>query len=59
MFELLHLDLRHGMQYPLTNLGLHSGFTVINIVQAVVLLPLFLFAFFMYRWENSDLVPIR
>lgn len=47
------------MQYPLTNLGLHSGFTVINIAQAVVLLPLFLFAFFMYRWENSDLVPIR
>lgn len=47
------------LQYPLTNLGLHSGFAVINIVQAVVLLPLFLFAFFMYRWENSDLVPIR
>lgn len=47
------------MQYPLTKLGLHSGFTAINIAQTVVLLPLFVFAFFMYRWENSDLVPIR
>jgi hypothetical protein len=31
----------------------------INISQAVVLLPLFLFAYHMYHWENSDLVPIR
>lgn len=46
-------------QYPLTYLGLHHGFTAINIGQAVVLLPLFFFAFFMYKWENSDLVPIR
>lgn len=46
-------------QYPLTYLGLHHGFTGINIGQAAVLLPLFVFAFYMYRWENSDLVPIR
>ena len=47
------------LQYPLTYLGLHHGFTGINIGQSVVLLPLFIFAFYMYRWENSDLVPIR
>lgn len=46
-------------QYPLAYLGLHAGFTWINISQAIVLLPLFLFAYHMYRWENSDLVPIR
>ncbi|PSC74625.1 Large neutral amino acids transporter small subunit 4 [Micractinium conductrix] len=47
------------LQYPLTQLGLHHGFTWINTGQAVVLLPLFIFAYYMYRWENADLVPIR
>ncbi|KAL4450614.1 hypothetical protein ABPG77_000970, partial [Micractinium sp. CCAP 211/92] len=47
------------LQYPLAFAGLHHGFTWINISQAIVLLPLFLFAFFMFRWENADLVPIR
>lgn len=47
------------LQYPLTSVGLHYGFTWINVSQAIVLLPLFFFAYFMYRWENSDLVPIR
>jgi hypothetical protein len=47
------------LQYPLTTLGLHAGFTWINTAQAVVLLPLFCFAYYMYRWENADLVPIR
>ncbi len=47
------------LQYPLAYLGLHHGFTWINVGQAVVLLPLFFFAFYMFRWENSDLVPIR
>ena len=27
--------------------------------QAAVLLPLFVFAYYMYRWEREDLVPIR
>lgn len=48
-----------AMQYPLTYVGLHYGFTWINVSQAIVLLPLFFFAFYMYRWENADLVPIR
>lgn len=47
------------LQYPLTTLGLHAGFTWINVGQSLVLLPLFGFAYFMYRWENADLVPIR
>ena len=46
-------------QYPLASVGLHYGFTWINIAQAIVLLPLFVFAIFMYRCENADLVPIR
>ena len=28
-------------------------------VQIVVLVPLFLFCWFMYRWERQELVPIR
>ncbi|KAL4854004.1 Large neutral amino acids transporter small subunit 3 [Chlorella vulgaris] len=47
------------LQFPLANLGLRVGYMWINISQAVVLLPLFLFAYHMYHWENSDLVPIR
>jgi hypothetical protein len=46
-------------QYPLAYLGLHHGFTWINVGQAVVLLPLFFFSYYMFCWENSDLVPIR
>ena len=47
------------MQYPLTRVGLNHSFMWINISQAVVALPLFMFAYYMYRWENSNLVPIR
>jgi hypothetical protein len=50
------------LQYPLTNLAIHKlngNFTAINVVQAVVLLPLFAFCWYMYRWERQDLVPIR
>ena len=50
------------LQYPLTYLGIHAldgNFTVINIVQVVVLLPLFLFCYYMGKWEREDLVPIR
>jgi MFS family permease len=50
------------LQYPLTYLGIHSldgNFTIINVVQAIVLLPLFVFCYFMRRWEREDLVPIR
>lgn len=28
-------------------------------LQAVVLSPFFLFAYMMYKWERTDLVPIR
>ena len=27
--------------------------------QAIVLLPLFAFCWYMYKWEREDLVPIR
>lgn len=50
------------LQYPLTTLGLHAlggNFTAINVGQVVILLPLFAFCFFMYKWEREDLVPIR
>lgn len=50
------------LQFPLTYLGIHAldgNFTLINIGQAVVLLPLFIFCYFMWRWEREDLVPIR
>ncbi len=29
------------------------------MTQVVVLLPLFSFCYFMYKWERSELVPIR
>lgn len=50
------------LQYPLTYLAIHSfngNFTAINIGQVIVLLPLFLFCYFMGKWEREDLVPIR
>ncbi|KAL4517173.1 hypothetical protein Ndes2437B_g06781 [Nannochloris sp. 'desiccata'] len=50
------------LQYPLTYLGIHAldgNFTVINIVQVLVLLPLFVFCYYMGKWEREDLVPIR
>lgn len=50
------------LQYPLTYLAIHAfdgNFTAINVAQAIILLPLFLFCFFMYKWEREDLVPIR
>jgi MFS family permease len=50
------------LQYPLTYLGIHAldgNFTVINVVQALVLLPLFMFCYYMGKWEREDLVPIR
>lgn len=40
------------LQYPLTTLGLgplHGNFTAINVAQAIILLPLFVFCYFMYR----------
>lgn len=50
------------LQLPFTNWGLHGlrgNFTWINIIQAIVLTPFFLFTWMMYRWERQDLVPIR
>ena len=50
------------LQYPLTYLAIHSfdgNFTVINVGQVILLLPLFVFCFYMWRWEREDLVPIR
>ena len=57
---LTHWTLR--AQFPLTYVGIHAldgNFTIINIAQMVVLLPLFVFCFFMYKWEREELVPIR
>ena len=50
------------LQFPLTYLAIHAfngNFTLINIGQVVVLLPLIVFCYFMYKWEREDLVPIR
>jgi hypothetical protein len=50
------------LQYPLTTLAIHQldgNFTWINVAQVVVLLPLFVFVYYMYRWEREDLVPVR
>jgi hypothetical protein len=50
------------LQYPLTYLGIHAldgNFTWINICQAILLLPLFMFCYYMGKWEREDLVPIR
>ena len=50
------------LQFPLTYLAIHSfggNFTAINVAQVVVLLPLSIFCYFMYKWEREDLVPIR
>lgn len=50
------------LQYPLTYLAIHSfdgNFTAINVAQVIVLLPLFIFCYFMGKWEREDLVPIR
>jgi hypothetical protein len=50
------------LQYPLTYLGIHQldgNFTIINVAQALVLLPLFIFCWYMYKCEREDLVPIR
>lgn len=50
------------LQYPLTYFAIHSldgNFTLINVAQVVILLPLFIFCYYMGRWEREDLVPIR
>ncbi|KAA6416796.1 MAG: hypothetical protein FRX49_13246 [Trebouxia sp. A1-2] len=50
------------LQLPFTYWALHGlggNFTLINCLQIVVLLPLFLFCWFMYKWERQELVPIR
>ncbi len=50
------------LQYPLTYAAIHGldgNFTLINVLQAVALLPLFAFCYYMGRWEREDLVPIR
>lgn len=50
------------LQFPLTSLGLHAldgNFTAINVAQVILLIPLFIFCYFMYKWEREDLVPIR
>lgn len=50
------------LQFPLTYFAIHvldGDFTAINIAQVVILLPLSIFCYYMYRWEREDLVPIR
>lgn len=50
------------LQLPFTYWALHGlggNFTLINCLQIVVLMPLFTFCWFMYRWERQELVPIR
>ena len=38
---------------------LDGDFTAINIAQVIILLPLSVFCYYMYKWEREDLVPIR
>lgn len=50
------------LQFPLGYLGIHAlngNFTWINIAQALILLPFFIFCYYMYKWEREELVPIR
>lgn len=50
------------LQLPLTQWGLHGlggNFTAINLIQVALLMPLFIFAAYMHKWEREDLVPIR
>lgn len=50
------------LQYPLTYLAIHGldgNFTWINVAQVILLLPLFIFCYYMWKWEREDLVPIR
>jgi len=50
------------LQFPLTYFAIHvldGNFTAINIAQVVILLPLSIFCYYMYKWEREDLVPIR
>ena len=36
-----------------------SSLAGINVAQIVILAPLFVFCFYMRKWETQDLVPIR
>lgn len=50
------------LQFPLTYFAIHvldGDFTAINIAQVIILLPLSIFCYYMYKWEREDLVPIR
>lgn len=50
------------LQFPLTYFAIHvldGNFTVINIAQVIIILPLSIFCYYMYKWEREDLVPIR
>lgn len=50
------------LQFPLTYFVIHvldGNFTAINIAQVIILFPLSIFCFYMYKWEREDLVPIR
>jgi len=50
------------LQFPLTYFAIHvldGDFTAINIAQVIILLPLSVFCYYMYKWEREDLVPIR
>ncbi|KAL3151740.1 hypothetical protein ABBQ38_012718 [Trebouxia sp. C0009 RCD-2024] len=50
------------LQLPFTYWALHGlggNFTLLNCLQIVVLLPLFAFCWYMYKWERQELVPIR
>ncbi|KAK9901983.1 hypothetical protein WJX75_000204 [Coccomyxa subellipsoidea] len=51
------------LQFPFTAWalhGLHGNFTAINMIQAALLLPLFIFCYYMYEWETDEAnqVPI-
>ncbi|KAK9819041.1 hypothetical protein WJX74_009705, partial [Apatococcus lobatus] len=50
------------LQLPLTDWGLQGlrgNFLAINLIQVGLLLPQFIFCWFMYHWERQELVPIR
>ena len=48
-----------SLYYSGNGLEVISNLTLLFALQIVVLMPLFTFCWFMYRWERQELVPIR
>ena len=55
----LMLQASRSIQLLLSNFVSDIGKAVSLCAQIIVLLPLFLFCWYMYKWERQELVPIR